>query len=90
MVFGLTGRYDLSSFWANCSGLNTMPGTGVTVLVKTTSIARGTCGVGVMVGVLVCDGVSVIVGLSVIVGVCVMVGVNVMVGVGVSVSVGGK
>jgi hypothetical protein len=70
--------------------LNTAFGFGVTVLSNCSSIASGTCGVGVMVGVSVIDGVWVIVGVSEMVGVRVMVGVIVMVGVWVSVPVGGK
>lgn len=75
------GTKSLSSAWANTSGLNTAAGFGVVVLVKTSSIANGTCGVGVMVGVSEIDGVGVIVGVRVMVGVRVIVGVSVMVGV---------
>jgi hypothetical protein len=70
--------------------LKTASGLGVTVLVKRDSIASGTNGVGVMVGVSVTEGVLVMVGDSVMVGVKVMVGVSVMVGVIVTVAVGGK
>jgi hypothetical protein len=75
---------------ANWSGLNTASGLGVVVLVNRSSIANGTCGVGVIVGVSETEGVGVMVGERVIVGVKLIVGVEVMVGVNVGVFVGGK
>jgi len=89
-VDGLTGKKFSSNSFANCKGLNTDAGLGVVVLLKRSSIAKGTCGVGVMVGVSETDGVGVMVGVRVIVGVRLMVGVSVMVDVGVEVIVGGK
>ena len=72
------------------SSLKTDAGFGVVVLSNSLAIAKGTTGVGVIVGVSVTEGVRVIVGVSVIVGVNVMVGVSVIVGVRVKVAVGGK
>ena len=60
------------------------------MLSKRLSIANGTWGVGVKVGVSDIDGVGVIVGVSVMVGVIVIDGVGVIVGVSVIVGVGGK
>jgi hypothetical protein len=79
----LTGTKFSSRAWANCNGLKTAEGLGVTTLVNWTSMASGTWGVGLGVGVLVTEGVEVIVGVRVIEGVKVMVGVSVMVGVAV-------
>jgi hypothetical protein len=76
--------------FVNVSSLKTASGFGVTVLENCVSIASGTNGVGVMVGVSVTDGVLVMVGVRVILGVSVMVGVRVIVGVMVTVAVGGK
>lgn len=65
-------------------------GLGVTRLSKRPSIAKGTWGVGVNVGVSDMEGVGVIVGVRVIVGVVVIDGVSVIVDVSVIVGVGGK
>jgi len=86
---GLIGRYSESRPSVNCSSLNTACGLGVTVLSKLDWIAKGTNGVGVIVGVSDTEGVRVIVGVRVMVGVRDMVGVSVIVGVIVSVEVGG-
>lgn len=74
----------------NISRLKTASGLGVMVLSKRLSIARGTCGVGVIVGVSDIEGVGVMVGLRVMVGESVMVGLRVMVGLWVMVGEGGK
>ena len=74
----------------NVSVLNMAAGLGVTVLSKSISTARGTFGVGEVVGVSETDLVGVILGVRVIVGVNEIVGVNVIVGVKVGVVVGGK
>ena len=84
------GRKSLSRARANCNGLNTASGLGVVVLVKSSSMTKGICGVGVMVGVSETEGVGVMVGVSVMVGVRLMVGVNVIVEVNGGVMVGGK
>jgi hypothetical protein len=89
-IAGLTGRKFSSSAWAKINGLNIAAGLGVTLLVNKDSIARGTRGVPVIVGVLDTNGVGVIDGLTVMVGVRLMVGVRVVVPVSVGVMVGGK
>ena len=88
VVPGFSGRYKASSPSVNVSSLKTASGFGVTVLSKRASTAKGTKGVGVIVGVFEIAGVRVIVGVREIVGVRVMVGVMVMVGVSVGVTVG--
>ncbi len=72
------------------NSLKIASGLGVMVLSNRLSIASGTWGVGVVVGVSETDGVRVIVGVSVIDGVVVIEGVRVIVGVRVTVAVGGK
>lgn len=74
----------------NCNLLKMTSAGGVSWPSNWASIARGMCGVGVMVGVLETSGVYVMVGVSEIVGVCEIVGVSVMVEVSVGVMDGGK
>ena len=81
-VLGSTGC-NFSSFNANCNGLKTAAGFGVTIPAKPVRMDRG------MDGVFVTEGVLVMVGVVVTVRVRVIVGVSVMVGVGVIVAVGG-
>ena len=87
---GRRGRNSSSSPSVKEMALKIASGLGVIVLEKRASTARGTKGVGVIVGVSLTEGVGDIVGESVIVGVRLIVGVIVIVGVRVIVTVGGK
>jgi len=90
-VSGLSGwKFSSSIPCENSKSLKIAFGLGVMMLSKRLSIAKGSCGVGVKVGVSDIDGVGVIVGVRVIVGVVVIDGVSVIVGVCVIVGVGGK
>ena len=81
---GSMGWNPVDTLDANCNGLKSESGLGVTSDSNNAPILPGIEGVFVM------EGVFVIVGVKVMVGVCVIVGVMVMVGVCVIVGVGGK
>ena len=74
----------------NSMALKTASAGGVSVPVNLPSIAKGICGVGVIVGVFDSAGVSVMVGESVMLGVSETVGVSVTVGDMVGVAEGWK
>ena len=76
--------------FVNNSRLKAISGFGVTCPSKSTSMAMGICGVGVIDGVNVMEGVSVIEGVMEMLGAGVMVGIGVHVVVGDGVGEGGK
>lgn len=89
-VAGLIGWNNASIPSVKTSSPNIALAGGVTSPSNRTSTARGTWGVGVIVGVLETEGVSVIVGVRVIVDERAMVGDGVIVGVEEIVGVMGK